>query len=191
MLFGTTPAPTVTYISDTQITAVVPAGSGTVNVVVQSGTNETDNVSDNPDANVNAPIFGYGTSAVTTADKFSFSAGLPGDANQDGIVNAQDIALVSANWLTHGPVGDLNSDGIVNAQDLALITANWLATTGSTANAISAAGAKTSINLAAAADDQPADETAERPSASVTVTPGSDLVAASSVSHAGLGRRSR
>ena len=139
VLFGTTPAPTVAYVSDTQITAVVPAGSGTVNVIVQSGTNETDNVSDNPNANINAPIFGYGTSAVTTADKFTFAAGLPGDANHDGIVNAQDIGLVSSNWLTHGPVGDLNSDGVVNTQDLALITASWLATTGNTANAMSVA----------------------------------------------------
>ena len=36
--------------------------------------NETDNISDSPDANVNAPIFGYGTSATTAADKFTFSS---------------------------------------------------------------------------------------------------------------------
>jgi hypothetical protein len=43
-----------------------------VDVTVQSGANETDNFSDNPDANVNAPIFGYGISAATTADQFTY-----------------------------------------------------------------------------------------------------------------------
>ena len=62
VFFGTTAATVVTYISDSQITAVVPSGTGTVNVTVQSGVNETD--PNNPSDNVNAPIFGYGTSAI-------------------------------------------------------------------------------------------------------------------------------
>jgi hypothetical protein len=59
------------------------------------------------------------------------SAAVPllGDVNHDGIVNGQDIALVSANWLHTGD-GDVNSDGIVNGQDIAIISANWLATSG-------------------------------------------------------------
>ena len=71
VFFGTTAATSVTYISDTQISAVVPSGTGTVNVTVQSGVNETD--PNNPQDNVNAPIFGYGTSAISAADQFSFS----------------------------------------------------------------------------------------------------------------------
>ena len=72
VFFGTTPATSVTVISDTQLSVVVPSGSGTVDVTVQSGVNKTDNVSDNPNANVNAPIFGYGTSTTSTADRFTY-----------------------------------------------------------------------------------------------------------------------
>jgi hypothetical protein len=57
----------------------------------------------------------------------------PGDANFDGIVNSQDLAQVSSNWLVSNPsglqAGDVNGDGIVNSQDLALISSNWLKTT--------------------------------------------------------------
>ncbi len=57
----------------------------------------------------------------------------PGDANFDGIVNSQDLAAVSSNWLASNPSGlasgDVNGDGIVNSQDLALISSNWLGTT--------------------------------------------------------------
>jgi IPT/TIG domain/Invasin, domain 3 len=74
VFFGSTAASSVTYVSDSEITAIVPTGVGTVNVTVQSGVNETDNISSNPDANVNAPIFGYGISAVTTADQFTYGA---------------------------------------------------------------------------------------------------------------------
>jgi hypothetical protein len=77
VLFGSLASPSVTYVDDGHITAVVPAGAGTVDVTVQSGVNETDNISDSPNANVNAPIFGYGTSATNSSDRFSFSATLP------------------------------------------------------------------------------------------------------------------
>lgn len=52
-----------------------------------------------------------------------------GDINLDGIVNAQDIALASSNWLSTGigMAGDANGDGIVNSQDLALMSSNWMA----------------------------------------------------------------
>ena len=69
--FGTTPATAVNVISDTEISATVPSGLGTVDVTVQSGQNETGNVNDKP--NINAPIFGYGTSATGSADKFTLT----------------------------------------------------------------------------------------------------------------------
>jgi PEP-CTERM motif/Dockerin type I domain len=55
---------------------------------------------------------------------------LPGDANFDGVVNGQDLALVAENWMKTGtgandPAGDVNHDGIVNGQDMALIESNW------------------------------------------------------------------
>jgi hypothetical protein len=57
---------------------------------------------------------------------------LSGDANFDGIVNGQDIALVASNWLSTGSglSGDVNADGIVNGQDIALIASDWLHTSG-------------------------------------------------------------
>ena len=58
---------------------------------------------------------------------FAFNV-LPGDVNQDGIINVQDLALVSSGWLSAGPAGDVNADGIVNSQDLAFLSSNWLAT---------------------------------------------------------------
>jgi hypothetical protein len=75
VLFGTTAGTSVKVVSDTQLSVVVPNGSGMVAVTVQSGVNETDNISSNPNANVNAPIFGYGTSAPNPSDKFTFSSG--------------------------------------------------------------------------------------------------------------------
>jgi hypothetical protein len=74
VLFGSTPATSVTFVSDSQITAVVPSGVGTVDVTVQLGVSETDNISDNPNANVNAPVFGYGTLAPSSADTFTYSS---------------------------------------------------------------------------------------------------------------------
>jgi hypothetical protein len=73
VFFGTTAATTVTVKSDTQISVVVPSGTGTVDVTVQSGLKETDTISSSPNANVNAPIFGYGTSATSAADQFTYS----------------------------------------------------------------------------------------------------------------------
>ncbi|HEY4308888.1 MAG TPA: dockerin type I domain-containing protein [Pirellulales bacterium] len=52
---------------------------------------------------------------------------ISGDANGDGIVNGQDLALVSSSWLSTGTnSADVNGDSIVNAQDLATISSNWL-----------------------------------------------------------------
>ncbi len=59
--------------------------------------------------------------------QFSFNV-LPGDVNQDGIVNAQDLALLSSGWMKSGVTGDISGDNIVNGQDLAVLSANWQAT---------------------------------------------------------------
>jgi hypothetical protein len=66
VLFGGNAAPNVTVIDDSHVTAVVPAGTGTVDVRVQSGVTSPDS------ENINNPVFGYGTSAVTTADQFTY-----------------------------------------------------------------------------------------------------------------------
>ncbi|HEY4308417.1 MAG TPA: dockerin type I domain-containing protein [Pirellulales bacterium] len=58
-----------------------------------------------------------------------------GDANQDGLANAQDIAVVASEWLKSGTnlPGDVNGDGEVNSADLAVISANWLQNAGNAA----------------------------------------------------------
>jgi hypothetical protein len=71
VFFGSTAASSVTIVDDSHVTAVVPNGSGTVDVQVQSGINEID--PNNPSHNVNDPIFGYGTSALSSADQFTYS----------------------------------------------------------------------------------------------------------------------
>ena len=67
VFFGGTAATNVTVVDDSHVSAVVPAGSGTVDVTVQSGVTESDT------QNINNPVFGYGTSAISTADKFTYS----------------------------------------------------------------------------------------------------------------------
>jgi hypothetical protein len=66
VLFGNTPSPSVTVVDDGHVTAVVPNGSATVDVRVQSGASAPGN-----SANINNPIFGYGISPITTADRFT------------------------------------------------------------------------------------------------------------------------
>jgi len=70
VLFGNTPATNVTVVDDGHVTAQVPAGSGTVDVRVQSGVADP-----NDSSNVNSPVFGYGISATSAADRFSYGGG--------------------------------------------------------------------------------------------------------------------
>jgi Dockerin type I domain len=78
---------------------------------------------------------------------------LPGDANMDGVVNAQDLLLVAEEWMQRGtgakdPPADVNHDGIVNGQDIALIQSNWTITSGSGSSHSSAAPEPSSCALA-------------------------------------------
>ena len=117
VFFGSTNAGAVTILSDTNISVTIPTNPGTVDVTVQSGTNEADHLSDNSSANVNKPIFGYGTSALTATDKFTFTSNtvvppplltnarlLPNGAVQFDFTNANTTAtfsvLSSTNLLT-------------------------------------------------------------------------------------------
>jgi hypothetical protein len=71
VLFGNTAATSMTYVSDTQIVAIAPVGTGTVDVRVQSG------VASSTSQNIKNPIFGYGISAVSAASKFTFGVTPP------------------------------------------------------------------------------------------------------------------
>jgi hypothetical protein len=69
VFFGSTSATSVTAVDDGHVVAVAPPGSGTVDVRVQSG------VSTAPDSqNLLNTVFGYGTSAVSASDRFTYGA---------------------------------------------------------------------------------------------------------------------
>jgi hypothetical protein len=69
--FGSNQVPSTTIIDDSHLTAVAPPGSGTVDVRVQSGITNA-----NPSENYTSPIWGYGLSAVSAADRFTYQAPL-------------------------------------------------------------------------------------------------------------------
>ena len=53
---------------------------------------------------------------------------MPGDANKDGVVDADDAATLASNWLATGvgwAEGDFNDDGIVNDIDATIMATNW------------------------------------------------------------------
>jgi hypothetical protein len=118
VLFGSAPSSSVNVLGDTEITALVPNGTGTVDVTVQSGVSETDNLSSNPNANVNAPIFGYGTSATTPADLFTFTT-LPSFAN----LSAPTITYGTASTTVSGRLQS-NTTQPVPAGEMVQITLN-------------------------------------------------------------------
>jgi hypothetical protein len=72
---------------------------------------------------------GSGTAFSLAGEDFNFAFNvLPGDANQDGIVNGLDIGVVANNWLhSQGTTSDLNGDGLVNGLDINVIAVHWLA----------------------------------------------------------------
>ncbi|MGD9126937.1 MAG: acetylxylan esterase [Planctomycetia bacterium] len=54
--------------------------------------------------------------------------GVPGDANQDGVVDASDATILAGNWQAHSAtwaMGDFNGDGVVNASDATILAGNW------------------------------------------------------------------
>src|SRR5674476_403560 len=59
----------------------------------------------------------------------SHAAQLPGDANNDGVVNISDLAILAAHYGTTSgatwSVGDFNGNGAVNISDLSILAAHW------------------------------------------------------------------
>jgi hypothetical protein len=54
--------------------------------------------------------------------------GIPGDANQDGKVDASDATILAGNWQAYPAtweMGDFNGDGKVNASDATILAGNW------------------------------------------------------------------
>jgi hypothetical protein len=48
----------------------------------------------------------------------------PADLNGDGVVAAEDLAILLSNWGGTGN-GDLNSDGVIDAEDLTALLSAW------------------------------------------------------------------
>lgn len=125
VLFGTNAAGSVNVLSDAQISVTVPSGAGTVDVSVQSGTNEIDTNS-SPNANVNAPIFGYGTSALTASDKFAYTTAPPpvSPTIQNILLSGGKIVLRGTN--NSGPGGTYH---VLASANLPLPLSNWMVLT--------------------------------------------------------------
>jgi hypothetical protein len=49
----------------------------------------------------------------------------PEDLNDDGVVDAQDLAALLSDWGSFGGVADLDGDGVVGAADLAAMLSAW------------------------------------------------------------------
>jgi hypothetical protein len=55
----------------------------------------------------------------------NFAAPQPADLNNDGVVNAADLALLLGVWGSSGGPADLDGDGTVGAGDLAVLVGAW------------------------------------------------------------------
>jgi len=94
-----------------------------------------------PDPDGNPIGYGYTNVDITDwVDEFevvdlipqvslSFLAAPPGDADLDGKVNMDDVAIVASNWLQGDKTwtdGDFNQDDKVTLADVAVMAGNWL-----------------------------------------------------------------
>ncbi len=98
VLFGGTPATSISILDDGHLTAVIPPGSGSVDVRVQSGVSDP-----NDPENIKSPIFGYGISATSVADRFTW---VPTFAWVGGTVSGPTNWGKAANWNPNTQVPD-------------------------------------------------------------------------------------
>jgi len=121
VFFGGTSASVPAVLSDSRISVAIPGGSGTVAVTVQSGAFEPD-TNDGPGANVNEPIFGYGTSVTDPSNEFTYVA-LP-----EFLSSAATGGNFIASGTNHsGPGGSFH---LLASTNLLLPRTNWTVLTG-------------------------------------------------------------
>jgi hypothetical protein len=143
VLFGNTPSSAVTVVDDSHLTAVVPAlGSGTVDVRVQSGANAPGNP-----ANVENPVFGYGTSAVSGADRFTVIQA-PAVVS---VVRANNAAALTKAASVAFTVTFNESVLNVNASSFALTTGG--AVSGASVSSVSGSGSVYTVTVNAGSGD--------------------------------------
>ena len=76
---------------------------------------------------------GYDQAGNLTMQRYELTLALPtlmpGDADGNGYVDAEDVAILAQNWLQDSDatwaMGDFNRDGKVNDIDAAILAANW------------------------------------------------------------------
>lgn len=103
-------------------------GPGESEIWVWGQTNEYTRSPVEPGLYVVNDTLGLGLSAM-----FEITSVLPGDVNNDHVVNLVDLALVSAHWYPGPPVGplgygfdfDVNRDAAINILDSSVISACW------------------------------------------------------------------
>jgi len=139
VLFGGTQATSATVVDDSHVTAVVPPGVGTVDVRVQSGVTTASNPS-----NYTNPIFGYGLSGVTTADRFTYSPATVTAGTPVNLGSSFNLAGIVSNGSTFSSTGGLDSGG-------AALSANLLGSSVSAGGNTFTIGAAGSNNVVTAA----------------------------------------
>ncbi|MES1213375.1 MAG: dockerin type I domain-containing protein [Singulisphaera sp.] len=113
-------APSATALSELNLTSSSTLTAGTDVILGSAVTNGATH-------DLSLVFHAVGPSPEKLTGVVTYLSQLSGDVNNDGIVNGQDIALISSNWLHANKLpGDANFDGIVNGQDIALISSNWL-----------------------------------------------------------------
>ncbi len=73
---------------------------------------------------------------------------IPGDLNDDGVVNIQDLVLVASAFGQTGGIADLNSDGTVNIQDLVMVASRFGGTPAPSAKSLHASHVQHWLKLA-------------------------------------------
>jgi hypothetical protein len=100
--------------SDVSVTGITVANYGPVSIT-GSGTNYTITLAQ-PISHADRVTFTIGNAQITTFTRRLDV--LPGDANDDGVVNSQDLVVVrNAMASPYNIFADINGDGVVNATD--------------------------------------------------------------------------
>jgi probable HAF family extracellular repeat protein len=95
-------------------------------------------------------ISGYGTVAGGATDAFLLTPVLPGDANEDGKVDVNDLTIVLSHYGQTGTTwnqGEFTGDGKVDVNDLTIVLAHYGQSLGASAGGIAAVPEPSAILL--------------------------------------------
>jgi hypothetical protein len=182
VFFGNTKATSVTVVDDGHVVAVAPAGSGTVDVRVQSGVTTGTN-----SQNYTSPIFGYGISAVSTGDRFTYGSSggnqaptvaqaaaatptpVTGKTTSLSVLGADDggASNLSYTWVSSGSASVTFSDNGTNAASTVTATFSKAGTYTFTVTITDAGGLSVTSTVSV---------TVQQTATSIVVTPGTATV---------------